>query len=291
MRSIAQSKNLEKEENKEKNKEENPERKNKEENPERQWTAEQGNGLVQPLEAIRWLERHFGAGIDYEQLDETKGETPLLLVVDTSGSMGDPVDGEVKLDLAKRSILKFLSATRPTREVALRSYPARSGSGCYSGELQIDFSTQTSEVESIVRHLQADGDTPTAEALQAAITDIRDEGYTQAEIALFSDGESTCRDPCLAAEEIAASGVEIRVHVGAFVASGQGRAELKCIAEKTHGTYTEINDESAFAEGFDELVERNIKPRLQIALSLPDHVAPSADPAAAVKYAIGSCPE
>ena len=269
------SKNLEKEENKEKN---------KEENPERQWTAEQGNGLVQPLEAIRWLERHFGAGIDYEQLDEAKGETPLLLVVDTSGSMGDSIEGELKLDLAKRSILKFLAGTSPTRQVALRSYPAKGGSECHSGELQIDFSTQTSEVENIVRHLQADGNTPTAEALQAALEDIRDEGYTQAEIALFSDGESKCADPCLAAEEIAASGVEIRVHVGAFVASGQGRAELKCIADKTHGTYMEIIDDSAFAEGLSEFLERNSKPRLQVALILPDQVAPSTDPATPVKY-------
>ena len=250
---------------------------------------------MRPLDAIHWLEDHFAAGddaesadkweIDYAELDEAKGETPLLLVVDTSGSMGDSIEGELKLDLAKRSILKFLAGTSPTRQVALRSYPAKGGSECHSGELQIDFSTLTSEVENIVRHLQADGNTPTAEALQAALEDIRNAGFTQAEIALFSDGESKCADPCLAAEEIAASGVEIRVHVGAFVASGQGRAELKCIADKTHGTYTEINDASAFAEGFDELVERNIKPRLQIALSLPDHVAPSADPAAAVKYA------
>ena len=256
----------------------------KEKNRGRQWTAEQGHGLVQPLEAIRWLERHVGAEIDNEQLDEAMGEAPVLLLVDTSGSMGDSVGGDLKLDLAKREILKFLSGPNSTRQVALRNYPASGGSECNPGELQIEFSAQPLPVEDVIGRLQPDGSTPTAEALQAAIADIRNADIDQAEIVLFSDGKSRCGDPCLAAEEIAASGVEVSVHVGAFVASDQGRAELKCIADKTHGTYKEVVDDGDFAEGFREFLDRNSKPRLQVSLRLPDQVAPSTDPAAPAKY-------
>ena len=78
------------------------------------------------------------------------------------------------------------------------------------------------------------------------------------------------------ADVIGASGVDIRVHVGAFVDSEEGREKLKCIAQETEGTYTEGSDgESDFAEELDEFLERNSRPRLNVTLDLPESVAPS----------------
>ena len=245
-------------------------------------TKEFGFGKVRPLEAIALLESQVADSddvpIDFRDIEKETGEIPVILVADTSGSMGDQVDGDMKLDVAKASLLKFLSTTNPTRPIALRTYPARNMGECNSGELRIDFAPRRVEVEAVVLGLQADGDTPTAEALVAAVEDIRAAGFSQAEIALFSDGLATCADPCQAAQDIAASGVDIRVHVGAFVDSVEGRDKLKCIARETEGSYMEgSNVESAFGTELDEFLERNSKPLLEVTFELPDRVFPSTD--------------
>ena len=244
-------------------------------------TTEFGHGIVRPLEAIRWLETNVGESpeIDFDEIEESTGETPVILIADSSGSMGEAVAGEVKLESAKRLMLDFLSTVSPTREVALRTYPSLNGRDCSDGELRIGFSTRTPEMDAVIRALHADGDTPTAEALRAALDDIRDAGFSQAEVALFSDGLHTCADPCQVADEIVASGIDIRVHIGSFVETDEGRLNLECISEKTEGSYMEGSDvERAFAAELGEFLERNSRPRLEVTMEMPELVAPSTDP-------------
>ena len=247
-------------------------------------TDEFGHGIVRPLEAIRWLEANSAdlaeaPEIDYEDIEESTGETPVILIADISGSMGETVGGEAKLESAKRLMLEFLSTVAPTREIALRTYPSLSRHDCSDGELRIGFSSRTLEMDAVIRALHADGDTPTAEALRAAVGDIRDAGFSQAEIALFSDGLHTCVDPCQVADEIVASGIDIRVHIGAFVESDEGRSNLECISQKTEGSYFEGSDvEGAFAAELSEFLERNSKPRLEVTMEVPKSVVPSTGP-------------
>ena len=247
-------------------------------------TDEFGHGIVRPLEAIRWLEANSAdlgeaPEIDYEAIEESTGETPVILIADISGSMGETVGGEAKLESAKRLMLEFLSTVAPTREIALRTYPSLSGHDCSNGELRIGFSSRTLEMDAVIRTLHAEGDTPTAEALRAAVDDIRNAGFSQAEIALFSDGLYTCVDPCQVADEIVASGIDIRVHIGAFVESDEGRSNLECISQKTEGSYFEGSDvEGAFAAELGEFLERNSKPRLEVTMEVPKSVVPSTGP-------------
>ena len=122
--------------------------------------------------------------------------------------------------------------------------------------------------------------------MQGAVDDIRRAGFTQAEIALFSDGLANCADPCQVAKDIAASGVDIRVHVGAFIDSVEGREKLKCIARETEGSYMEGSDvESAFAAELDEFLDRNSRPVLEVTFELPGSVLPSTDPSGELQQA------
>ena len=248
------------------------------------WTKEFGHGLVRPLEAIRWLDNNVAIAdevesgdeqeIDYDEIEKTTGDTPVILIMDTSRSMGDTVDGQIKLEVAKASILEFLATTSPTRQVALRTYPAISGYECNPGELRIAPSPKTYEMEAIVQGLRADGGTPTAEALRAALGDILDSGFKQAEIVLVSDGESTCDPPCDVASEIAAAGVEVTVRTAGFRLSPEGDEELRCVAEATEGTHVVIEE----GEELGEFYERNSKPDLEVELNLPDSALPSTEP-------------
>ena len=249
-----------------------------------------GFGIVDPTSAIRRLndltqdetiDQLPAISVlapDYSAIEQSTGETPVMLIADVSGSMGDTVDGQSKLEIAKESIVEFLITLSPTRHVALRSYPAAGGK-CNEGELRFTFAPKTAEMESIVLGLRADGDTPTAEALAAAVEDTRVADFSQAEIALFSDGLANCGDPCRVADEIAASGIEIRVHIGAFVDSDEGREQLKCISDLTGGSYMEGSDvESAFAAELGEFLERSSKPRLEVTVEAPESVVPLTGP-------------
>ncbi|WP_048833359.1 hypothetical protein [Nocardia cyriacigeorgica] len=86
--------------------------------------------------------------------------------------------------------------------------------------------------------LRPNGDTPTAPALRAAADELSKRHYAAATIILVSDGESTCGgDPCVAVKDIVASGVDLTVHTVGFELSGEGRDQLKCIADATGGGY------------------------------------------------------
>ena len=220
-----------------------------------------------------------GTPIDYGEIEKTTGETPVILVADTSGSMDDLVGGFTKLELVRFAMLDFLTSVSSTREVALRSYPAGGQENCNSGELQFGFSPKRSEMEMIINGLRAGGDTPTAEALYAAVDDISWAGFSQADIALLSDGLANCGDPCQVAQQIGASGSGIRVHVGAFGDSNEGRDSLRCIADETGGTYTEGSDiKIDFAEEVGEFLERNSQPRLEVTMEMPESVVPWTGP-------------
>ena len=211
--------------------------------------------------------------IDYASIDESIGEVPLIVLLDTSGSMGESINDREKLQLAKDSLGEFLAVLSPTRPVALRSYPTLPGQNCNSGALRADFLATRDEVRSTISELHADGGTPTAEALLAAAEDIRQAGFDTAEIVLFSDGEPTCENPCDAAGAIKTLGIDVQVHVGAFVTSQQGRQGLRCIAEATGGTYTESSgDQTRFAEESAAFLQRNSVPSLTVAVSAPDSV-------------------
>jgi Ca-activated chloride channel homolog len=195
---------------------------------------------------------------------------PVMLVVDISGSMGeDDGTGRIKIEGAKSALLTFLARVEPGTPIGLRTYPDQSGDSCNNGSSRFTIAPRNPAVMSaLVRTLQANGDTPTAEALRAAAAEIRATGAEQGTLVLLSDGESTCANPCEAARAIEQSGISIRAITIGFRISPQGRKELKCIADATGGAYIDIDDGSGLAGAFD-LISR---PSLSIALDYPAQV-------------------
>ena len=210
-------------------------------------------------------------------LAETTGEVPTLLLVDTSGSMGEAVDGTIKLEAVKDTINQILSDVSTDRLVGLRTFPYAYGSDCNSGEIWIPLSQRVSEVYSRVESLEAEGKTPTAEALDAAFGDIVDSGLSHAKILLFSDGLSNCGNPCDVAKRIAASGLDVAVDTGSFRVTPDGERELSCIADETGGDSTNIEN----LDEADEFFRAKTLPQLDTTLHIPTTVVPSTDASSA----------
>lgn len=194
----------------------------------------------------------------------------VYVVMDTSGSMGDSdPTGTVKIEGAKSAVLSYLENADAGTAIALRTYPDPQAESCNAGKLRYNLERhEPREVAAVVRGLQPDGDTPTAEALRQAAVDIRGSGYSGATIVLVSDGESTCDDPCVAAQEIVQSGLQLQVISVGFQMSQGGQEELECIAQTTGGRYVDASDSDQLETIFQDLAA----PRLAVALTYPDRV-------------------
>ena len=174
---------------------------------------------------------------------------PVMLVVDTSGSMGDQDGaGTVKLEGARRALLALIGALPATALVGMRTYPG-SGGDCGPGQPEFDVAAlDAGQMSARVRGFTADGGTPTAEALRAAGDDLRRQGYTAATVVLVSDGESTCGKPCQVAAALRSEGLDVVVNTVGFQISAGGAEELQCIADATGGSYHDARDSAALAE-------------------------------------------
>ncbi|WP_280501533.1 VWA domain-containing protein, partial [Nocardia farcinica] len=126
-----------------------------------------------------------------------RGDVPLLVVVDTSGSMNDQDSGgRLKIESAKRSVLNIEQNQTTGTPMGVWTYPGNGG--CDGGGFVpgLDMPTLNPAVRTKltadVLALEAGGDTPTAPALEAAAAALSARGYTGATVILISDGESTC---------------------------------------------------------------------------------------------------
>ena len=170
---------------------------------------------------------------------------PLVIVLDTSGSMSEADDtGTIKLAGAQAALSQVIRQQRPGMQLGLWTYPG-GGSGCDGGGFEIDVQDldQQYMIETI-RGLTANGDTPTAEALLASVEQLKAQGYSGATILLISDGHSTCDDPCAAAEQVVDQGFDLTVQAAGFQISDDGLDELQCIADATGGEIYEATDGS-----------------------------------------------
>jgi hypothetical protein len=197
-------------------------------------------------------------------------DTALVIVVDTSGSMADPDStGAVKIEGARAALLTFLDAVEPSTRMGLRTYPDPTGSGCGQGKLVFPVDhRQPADMAARIRTLVPNGDTPTAEALTAAASDLAASGAGSGSIVLVSDGESTCGDPCEAASALAASGIAIQVFAVGLAVTDAARNQLQCIATATDGAYLDARDTS----DLDRILVDLSAAEVQVALDHPTKV-------------------
>ena len=177
---------------------------------------------------------------------------PVHLLMDTSGSMGDrSPTGVVKIEAAKAAVSDFIQSLDADRAIGLRTYPAGSRN-CDSGVERIAVGdVDRTDVTAEVFGLNANGDTPTAEALRAAALDLVN--FSSATIVLVSDGDSTCEPPCQVAEQLVADGLDVTVLTAGIAIEPVGREELTCVANVTGGFYTDLETVDDLNEFFREV--------------------------------------
>ncbi|PZS18248.1 MAG: hypothetical protein DLM57_06745 [Pseudonocardiales bacterium] len=199
---------------------------------------------------------------------ENTESTPVMVVLDASGSMSTADAPGPRIDAAKRAVTGLVANLPTEAQVGLEVYGTSTGSsnaekaaGCKDIKVlvpvgPIDKGAFTAQVA----RLRASGYTPIGESLRKAAAALPREGPRS--IVLVSDGEDTCAppQPCDVAKELKAQGVDLVVHTVGFKVNAAARAQLVCIADATGGTYVDAPDGPSLGRQLQVRVARALKP-------------------------------
>ena len=166
--------------------------------------------------------------------------TTYYIILDSSSSMGEVIDGELKLDIAKEVILDLLQNLPSGALVGVRTF----GGNCSSNLLSSIVPLEQAALRTEILKLTPKGATPIALALEEAKEDLTAVTGPKL-ILLVSDGIETCKgDPVAAAEEFIDAGMDLRIHVVGFDISRNvpARDQLIAIAQSTGGLYFDANN-------------------------------------------------
>ncbi|HST67836.1 MAG TPA: VWA domain-containing protein [Mycobacteriales bacterium] len=211
--------------------------------------------------------------------------TPVMVVLDASGSMKQTDAPGPRIDAAKRAVTGLVAALPADARVGLTVYGTSTGSGAGEKAAGCKDIKQLIPVQPVdraafgtaVAGIKASGYTPIGRSLQEAAKALPTEGPRS--VVLVSDGEDTCAPPapCDVAKQLKAAGTDLVVHTIGFKVGAAARAQLSCIAAATGGTFREASSGAALGAVLETQVQRAIKP--YTAVGTP--IRGGADPASA----------
>jgi hypothetical protein len=192
----------------------------------------------------------YNSESDYKT--QPKKHENILIILDCSYSMDDKIDGERKINIAKKTIVKVMSRLPENVNVGLRVYGHRNSflgfDGCKATDniLPIRPGNQNAIVSSL-KKINAVGWTPICYSLEQAIQNDFAGVNGQKRIILVSDGMETCGgDPCQFAVDLMKKRTDINIDVIGFNILSEPEAinQLKCVALATYGKlYTPNNSD------------------------------------------------
>ena len=185
----------------------------------------------------------------------------LLLLIDASGSMGDPVgsgNAQSKIDAAKGAATAALgrAAKSGSVEVAVLAF---SGDCANPVPRYQDFTRDVDRLIAFIGSLQPGGGTPMADALLFANRFMDRNGRAGAGdrmIMLLADGQNDCGDVGQALATLQASGIIFRHETVGFgiTPTSPAATDLRHVATQTGGTYHHAADATQLADVFMEFV-------------------------------------
>lgn len=183
------------------------------------------------------------------------------IILDSSGSMANVINGKTMMELAKQTINDFLSKVPKDANVSLRVY-GHKGTGsdadkvtsCSSIEQVYGYKSYSQgEFNKALNKFKPSGWTPIAKALEEskkAFSKFDSKTNTNL-IYLVSDGVETCDgDPVKVAKSFASSNISPIINVIGFNVDSKAQKQLKQVAESANGIYTTVTNEEQLKEEF-----------------------------------------
>lgn len=182
------------------------------------------------------------------------GSGSLVMVLDSSGSMGDDDGtGRTRMESARAAVGTVVDGLPDGYPTGLRVYGADRPQGCTDTRLVRPVrKLDRAAVKRAVAGVRPRGDTPIGLSLRKAAQDLPQPAggaIGTRTILLISDGEDNCGtpQPCEAAEQLGKDGAGLRIDTVGFQVKGAAREQLECVAKAGNGRYYDAPDAKSLA--------------------------------------------
>ncbi len=181
--------------------------------------------------------------------------TDTMIVFDASGSMWGQIEGQTKIEIARKAMDDISQGFAPNQVVGLMAYGHRRKGDCGDIEVLVEpVAGAASQISQRVSGIQPKGKTPLSQAVKVAAEQLK---FTEnkAEVVLITDGVETCdMDPCGVAAELENLGVDFTAHVIGFGLSADQGKQVSCMADITGGQYVPAANASALNEALQQVI-------------------------------------
>lgn len=167
--------------------------------------------------------------------------------------LGPAGNGQSKIDAAKAAVRGLVDRLPDDVSLGLRVYGATVPNtdrtrGCRDSQSVIPVGPlDRAHARTAVAGFDAKGFTPISLALRGAAADLPARGPRT--IVLVSDGINTCPPPpCPVAAQLHARGIDLRIETVGFRVDARARAELRCIARRGGGSYSDATSAADLAQ-------------------------------------------
>jgi hypothetical protein len=187
------------------------------------------------------------------QLTQKNKNSDLEIILDCSGSMAEMIEGQTKMEIAKKALKTIIDEIPADSQVGFRAYghqSSREAKDCTDSELiyPIEKINKDNLVNKI-KSLEPKGWTPIEYSLLQAKNDFPTVSETNKMIILVSDGEETCGgDPCQAVKKLKEEGFNFVINTIGFKVGDLAEEQLKCIAETSGGEYKTAKNATELTE-------------------------------------------
>jgi len=175
----------------------------------------------------------------------------ILIILDISGSMSEPMGASNKMDVAKKILGRYIDALPDSSRVALVVYGR---SGCDEDSIALLSPMgriNKDSLKSRIAELAPRGATPIAFTLSKTAEFLRGFEEDNNSLILVSDGMESCgADPIKAILDLKESEANPEVMVIGIKVDAATRAQLARIAASSDGVYEDVKTEMDFVKAF-----------------------------------------
>ncbi|QIX60153.1 VWA domain-containing protein [Hymenobacter lutimineralis] len=197
--------------------------------------------------------------------------TRILFVLDASGSMQAPWEGQQRWDIAKDLLSKMVDSLNayPNLELALRAYGHQHDNkenNCEDSRLEVPFARKNAgAIKQRLQQLKPQGNTPITYSLQQSAGDFPADKAARNVLILITDGLESCKgDPCATSLALQRKRIFLKPFVIGIGAEREFGKQLECL-----GTYYNAADVKTFRTILNDVIAQTLA-RTTVAVNLTD---------------------
>lgn len=187
----------------------------------------------------------------------------VMFIMDASGSMWGPCDGQTKIEAARSVFAKVIPSLPKEVKIGLTAYGHNRKGDCNDVEILIPTGSESrGALMDRIMKINPKGMTPIAASLKM-VTETLKTREEETMIVLISDGEETCNaDPCGVARALKNSGIKFILHVVGFGVDSAQKEQLACMAEAGGGQYFGADNAGSLLAAL-EMVKKQVADKVE----------------------------